>query len=110
MLIDHRTYTVRPGKLNAQLKLYEQYGYEVQKKYLGAPLAFLITETGELNSYVHIWGYESAQDREDKRAALNADPRWQDYLLRSATEGNLVRQRTKLMVPAQFAPVPHANE
>jgi hypothetical protein len=105
MLLDHRTYTVRPGKLPEQLKLYEEHGLAAQKRHLGEPVAYLITETGELNTYVHIWAYQDAGDRETRRAAMQADPEWQAFLRKSADAGYLVQQENKLMTPASFAPI-----
>ena len=103
MLIDHRTYTTRPGALQKQLALYAEHGFAVQKRHAGEPLAFLVTETGPLNSYIHLWAYESAAHREQARAALQADPEWVDYLARSGREGNIIAQENRLMVPAAFA-------
>lgn len=105
MLLDVRTYTCRPGRLKPQLELYEQFGLTPQKRHLGEPFAFLITETGPINSYIHIWAYENAGDREKKRAAMQADPDWQLYLQKSAESGNLVSQENRLMTPATFAPI-----
>ncbi len=105
MLIDHRTYTVRPGTLRKQLALYEKYGYAAQKRHFGEPLAYLVTETGNVNSYVHIWAYEDAADRMRKRAAMMADPEWQAYIEKNAEAGYLLKQETKLMTPAPFAPI-----
>ena len=105
MLLDHRTYTCRPGTLPKQLELYREHGFEVQKRHLGEPLAYLVTETGELNTYVHIWVYEDAGDRERRRAAMQADPDWQAYLRKSAEVGYLIRQENRLMTPAPFAPL-----
>ena len=105
MLIDHRTYTIRPGCMQAHLDIYEQYGLAVQKKHLGDPIAYMVTETGEMNTIVHIWAYESAADRETKRAAMMADPDWQLYLKKNREAGYLVSQVTKLMHPAKFAPI-----
>lgn len=102
MLLDVRTYRVKPGQLKAQFEVYEKYGKPAQTKHLGQPLAFLRTETGDPNEYVHIWVYESAADREKKRAAMMADPGWQDYLKRSAELGALVSQTNKLMLPVDF--------
>ncbi|HMA13687.1 MAG: NIPSNAP family protein, partial [Bacteroidota bacterium] len=99
MLLDVRTYRVKPGQLKTQFELYEKYGKPAQTKHLGQPLAFLRTETGDPNEYVHIWVYENAADREKKRAAMMADPGWQDYLKRSAELGALVSQTNKLMLP-----------
>ena len=105
MIVDHRTYKVRPGTLPQQLAIYEKHALPVQLKYLGAPLAFLTAETGELNTLIHLWAYESAADREQRRAAMAADPAWGAYLKANAEGGYLVDMRTNLMVPASFAPI-----
>ncbi len=102
MLLDVRTYKLRPGTLNAHFELYEKYGKAPQTRHLGQPLAYLKTETGDPNEYVHIWVYEDAADRETKRAAMQSDPDWQAYTKRSAELGALVRQNNKLMTPVDF--------
>jgi len=106
MLIDHRTYVCRPGTIKAHLALYEKAGFPVQRKHLGEPLLYAGTETGDPNSYVHVWVYDSAGDRETKRKALQADPAWIDYLNQSREAGYLVSQQNKLLVPLPFAPTP----
>ena len=105
MLLDHRTYRVQPGKLPAHLAIYEKHGLAPQTRNLGQPFAYLITETGELNTFVHIWAYENAGDREQRRAAMQADPEWKEYLRISGEAGYLRHQRNQLMVPAGFAPI-----
>jgi hypothetical protein len=105
MLLDHRTYTVRPGTLKLQLELYAAFGFEPQKRHLGAPLAFLVTESGELNTYVHIWTYADAADRMRRRASLQTDVDWLGYAEKAAAAGYITRQDTKLMTPAFFAPL-----
>ena len=105
MLLDVRTYTCRPGMLQRHLKLYEQYGKPPQTRHLGEPLAYLVTETGNPNQFVHIWVYENAGDRERRRAAMQADPDWHDYLARSADLGALVSQENRLMKPVDFFPL-----
>jgi hypothetical protein len=105
MLIDHRTYRVRPGTLQAHLDIYEQHGYAAQTHHLGKPLAYMVAESGELNTIVHIWAYENAADREKRRAAMQADPDWQGYLKRNRDVDYLQYQETRLMVPAKFAPI-----
>jgi len=102
MLYDVRTYTCQPGKIKKHLALYAEYGYDVQRRHLGEPLAYMQTETGDVNSYVHIWVYEDAADRARKRAALQADPEWAAYLARSSEAGYLVAQRNQLMAPVPF--------
>ena len=102
MLIDHRTYRARPGRLKPQLDLYAKHGFEIQKSYLGEPFAYLQCENGELNSIVHLWLYDDVTDRAKKRAAMFADPRWQEWLKLQADADNLVSQSNNLMVPTSF--------
>jgi len=102
MIFDHRTYTLKPGTIAKHLKLYEEYGMAAQKRHLGEPLLYGITETGELNTYVHVWVYEDAADRAKKRAAMQADPDWGTYLQKSAEAGYLIRQENKILTSAPF--------
>ncbi|MEJ2436318.1 MAG: NIPSNAP family protein [Pseudolabrys sp.] len=104
MLIDHRTYTLRPGTIPAQLDLYGKHGFPVQLRYMGEPLCYLVAESGELNTLVHAWVYENAADRAAKRAAMAQDPDWKNYLKLTGEAGNIVAQRTSLLTPAPFAP------
>ncbi len=102
MLLDVRTYTCKPGTIKAHLELYEKYGKEPQTRHLGQPVAYLVTETGDPNQYVHIWAYENAGDREAKRTAMQADPDWIRYTQESAKLGALESQRNQLMRPVDF--------
>lgn len=102
MLYDHRTYTCRPGTIAKHMKLYEDHGWATQSKHLGQPAVYAKVETGDVNSYIHIWVYEDAADRAKKRAALAADPAWTEYLKKSAEAGYLVSQVNTLLTPAAF--------
>jgi hypothetical protein len=81
MIYDHRTYCCRPGTIKKQFELYVQ---------------------GDINSFVHIWAYESAAERERKRAAMQADPDWQAYVQRSGEAGYLIKQENKILMDAPF--------
>ncbi len=105
MLLDVRTYTCRPGTIKKHLELYEKMGKGPQSRNLGQPLAYLVTETGDPNQYVHVWVYENAGDRETKRTAMQADPEWLAYTQESAKLGALVKQENKLMRPVDFYPI-----
>ena len=105
VLVDHRTYRVRPGTIQAALDLYEQHGVATQVRHLGKPLAYLMTETGEMNTLTHLWAYDDAADRAKRRAAMQADPDWKNYLKLSAEAGYYQYQATQLMVPTKFAPI-----
>ena len=102
MILDHRTYVCRPGTIAKQLALYEAHGWDVQRRHLGEPLLYAQGETGDPNSYVHIWVYESAGDRETRRAAMQADEDWVAFLARSTEAGYLIEQRNQILKPASF--------
>ena len=102
MLYDVRTYVCRPGTIKAHLAIYAEHGYDVQRKHLGEPVVYLQTETGNVNSYIHIWAYQDAQDRAQRRAAMQADPKWVAYVKLSGEAGYLVSQNNQLMTPVSF--------
>lgn len=102
MLFDHRTYECRPGTIKAHLDIYKEHGYAAQSRHLGKPVLYAQTETGNPNTYVHVWAYKDAADRAAKRAAMTADPDWQSYLKKSAEAGYLIRQENKLLVATDF--------
>lgn len=102
MIFDHRTYICRPGTIKKHLELYEKMGWEAQKRNLGEPILYGATETGDVNSYVHVWVYENAGDREQKRANMMADPDWLAYIAASAEAGYLVSQENKILNPTSF--------
>lgn len=106
MLLDHRTYTCRAGTIRLHLKLYEEHGYATQVKHLGEPVVYGAVETGDVNSYVHIWAYDDAADRAARRKAMMDDPAWLDYLKMSREAAYLVSQVNILLTPVSFAPLP----
>jgi hypothetical protein len=105
VLVDHRTYICKPGTAQAQLELYEKFGFGPQVRHIGPPIAYLVAESGALNTLVHLWAFENAGDRERKRAAMAADPEWKVYVRENRAAGHVVEQHTSLMIPASFAPL-----
>lgn len=75
----------------------------VQRRHLGEPIGFFVTEVGPQDQVVHLWAYEDYADLEKRRAARNADPDWKIYL--EKTKGLVVSQETKLIKPASFSPI-----
>jgi hypothetical protein len=104
VLLDVRTYKTLPGRVPAQLDIYKKFGYPVQLRYMGEPLCYAVAESGELNTFTHIWVYASAADREEKRARMMKDPDWAVYLAENVKGGHLISQETCLMTPVGFAP------
>jgi NIPSNAP len=103
VLIDHRYYRIRAGFVPAHLDIYEKHGFAAQSRHLGKPFAYLFTESGEVNTLVHI--YDDVADRAKKRAAMAADPEWQNYLRLNNEAGYVVSQHNNLMLPTKFAPI-----
>ena len=102
MIYDHRTYTCKAGTVRKHLELYVQHGWKPQTRHLGQPVVYAMTEVGDVNQYVHIWAYDSVEDRARKRAAMQADPEWQNYLKVSGEAGYLLTQENKLLIRAPF--------
>jgi hypothetical protein len=98
MIFDHRTYTCRAGTIRKHLDIYLAHGFAAQTRHLGQPVLYAMTDVGDVNSYVHVWAYESAQDRATRRAAMQADPDWQNYLRVSGEAGYLVSQVNKILI------------
>jgi hypothetical protein len=105
LLVDHRTYRIKPGHTQTHLKIYEQYGFKAQTRHLGMPIAYMYAESGDVNTVVHNWAYEDAADRAKRRVAMFADPEWQVYLQKLNESGLLLEQKTSLMIPAGFSPI-----
>lgn len=99
-LLDHRTYTLYPGAVTDYFARYEARGLAVQRRHLVNMVGYFATESGPLNQVIHIWAYRDAGDREQRRAALGADPEWQAYVKDIRTL--IVTQETKLLTPAPF--------
>ena len=101
MIVDHRTYTLRPGTLPEYVKLYESEGYTIQSRHLGKPVGWYTSmDIGQLNQIVHLWGYEDLADRARKRAAMQADPAWQAYLKKITPL--IVTMENKILTPVPF--------
>jgi hypothetical protein len=105
MVIDHRTYTMHPLKLGKWLKLYEECGLPVQLRHLGNLIGFFQTEIGPLNQVVHLWGFDTLEERQRRRAAMATDPDWQEFLRRNEELGALLYQEDKIVVPVSFSPI-----
>jgi NIPSNAP protein len=94
MIYEIRTYTVRPGQVPEYLKRFSE-GLETRSRY--SPLyGMWHTEIGPLNQVVHIWAYESLQQRADVRAAATKDGsgKWPPK-----TSELLVAQETDILTP-----------
>ena len=67
MIFGIRTYRVKPGSLAEAEKRFGE-AYEIRKKH-SELAAFWHTEIGPLNEIVHVWPYQSLEERGRIRAA-----------------------------------------
>jgi hypothetical protein len=103
MIVELRTYTLHPGKLGEFLGVYLPEPFDLQKRILGNLLGYYTTEAGTLNQLVHLWGYQSFEERLQRRAALMKEPVWQAYVPKGMACIQLME--SKLLLPTAFSPV-----
>jgi NIPSNAP len=105
MIADLRIYTCKPNKMAEWVAMYKEMAWPLQQKYLGRCLGWFTTVEGELNTVVHIWGYEDQADRERRGKAMAADPAWQKFLAEGYRRELLLKQENRIMAPTDFSPV-----
>lgn len=104
MIVEHRTYTLKPLRTGDFLQLYERCALPLQKKYLGHLIGFYVSEIGPLNEVVHLWGFDSLAERERRRSQMEADPQWTLYRQALRELDVVVAQETKLLKSTAFSP------
>jgi hypothetical protein len=104
MIVEHRTYTFRPGTIDGWLKKYETEGLPIQRRHLNRFLGLYVSEIGHLHTTVLMWGYDSLADREARRAAMYADPDWQAFINGVWSLNAIQSQDVMIMNPAPFSP------
>ncbi|HEX7124214.1 MAG TPA: NIPSNAP family protein [Thermodesulfobacteriota bacterium] len=103
MILEERTYTLHPGKVGEYFSLYEKEGMAIQVPILGRLVGYFSSEIGELNQVVHMWAYESLEERTRRRAELMADPRWKAFVPKLLAL--VQKMETRILVPAPFSPL-----
>jgi len=100
MYVEERMYRLKVGTAAEYLKYYENEGMKVQLKHLPHMVGYYFTEVGTLNMVVHMWAYDSLDQRDKCRAAMSADPAWQAYLAK--IRPLMETQDTRIMKCAPF--------
>jgi hypothetical protein len=103
MIVEERIYILHPGKLGEFLHLYETIGLPIQQQVLPRMLGFFTSEIGTLNQVVHLWGYDSLEQRTRKRAEMRAYPGWSDYTAR--VRPLFKKQQNRLLRPTAWSPI-----
>jgi hypothetical protein len=96
MIYEMRTYTLKPGKVaEFEERFAQRLPYREKHSSLGA---FWHTEFGPLNQVVHVWPFESLQQRQDVRDAMAKDP----DLQRMRGTDLIASQESEICIPAPF--------
>jgi NIPSNAP len=93
MIVEMRTYTLKPGT-TAKFEVNFQKGLPNRLKL--SPLgAFWHTEVGTLNQVIHLWPYESTADRDRCREEAYKLDGWPPEIREFVTQ-----METKILIPA----------
>lgn len=102
MIVEMRSYLLHPGQLGTFLQRMEAEGIGIEQPILGRLLGFYTSEIGALNKVIHLWGYDSFEDRQRRRAQLAQDPRWVAFV---PTVLPLIQHmQNELLQPTSFSP------
>jgi hypothetical protein len=103
VIVEERTYHVYTGRLAEVVRLYAEEGTAVQQQHLGNLIGAFTVDIGDVSSIVQLWGYDSLGEREQRRAALQADDRWKAFL--KVLTPHIHTQRNRILVPTSFSPI-----
>jgi hypothetical protein len=100
MLIELRTYTLKPGTVATFVDFFEHHDLPFIVPIMGHPVGWYTTEIGPLNQVIQMWAFADFDDRERRREAVAKHPSWANHL---ATLGPLVvSQHSMLLRPTAF--------
>ena len=103
MIVEMRTYRIKTGELNNFISIYDKEIRELHTKTLGNQLGFFYTEIGNLNEVIHLYGYDSFEDRNTRRKTLSKMPEFQSYLLK--VKDLIIDMNNKLITPTEFSKI-----
>lgn len=103
MIVEMRTYVLHAGRQAEFLSLMAEEGIQIERPILGRMLGFYTSEIGTQNQVIHLWGYESFEDRQLRRARLAANPQWKAFVPKVMP---MIRDmHNQLLNPAPFAAI-----
>ena len=103
MIIEMRTYILKPASLRKFLDIYNNDIRKTHVSILGNQIGFFYTEFGELNKVVHLYGYDSYEDREKRRELLSKNKDFINYL--DKVKDIILHMKNEVMIPADFSKI-----
>ena len=97
MIVEFRTYKMQPGSIPT---VEDRFGQALPARAKLSPLAaFWHTEVGPLNEIIHVWPYESFEERTRVRAESTKLEGWPPNIREF-----VVAQKSEIFIPAPFSP------
>ena len=101
MIIEMRTYILKPTTLKKFLEIYNNEIRETHVSILGNQIGFFYTEFGELNKVVHLYGYENYEERERRREILSKNKDFINYT--NKVKDIIINMKNEVLLPAEFS-------
>ena len=93
-----RSYTMKPGTIPGMI---ESWSEKIDERRKRSPLTIaMYTDVGDLNKWVHVWSYNSLDQRNEVREQAKADGIWPP----GGGGDRLVYQENKILLAAPFSP------
>ena len=103
MIVETRTYNLKTARLNDSIKIYDEEIREVHTKILGNQIGFFYSEFGKLNQVIHLYGYDSYEDRSIRRKELSENLAFKNYVKKVADL--IVSQDNQVLLPTDFSKI-----
>jgi hypothetical protein len=97
MIIEMRTYTLKPGTLAEVERLFGE-ALHIREQF-SKLAAFWHTEVGPLNQIIHVWAYDTFEHRLEARGAAMKTPGWPPPI-----RDHVVAMQNEIFLPAPFSP------
>lgn len=98
-IYEFRQYWMKPSGASSFMKLFEEF-YPVRVKH-SELFGYWTVDLGGINQVVHIWEYDSFEQRANVRAALAQDKHWVEGFVKKAFP-HLDRQENSVMYSAEW--------
>ncbi len=103
MLVEMRTYNIKVGKLKTFISIYDQDIRKTHIEILGNQLGFFSSEIGELNQVIHLYGFNSYEDRINRRKKLYENKDFINYVLKVADL--IISQKSQILLLTSFSKI-----
>ncbi|NVO15727.1 MAG: NIPSNAP family protein [Rhodoplanes sp.] len=103
MIYEMRTYELKVGATARYVQQFSEVGLPIVSRYCKL-VGYWVVEGGRLNRVVHVWEFESLEQRSVAREHWWQDPEWIEKYLPLALP-LVLSQESILMTAAPFSPV-----